>query len=49
MFWRKNTGGDRAVKTCAHSLFEALVKEMKVDGRVRAEDLIAAAASIAGE
>jgi hypothetical protein len=49
MFWRKKTGSDGAVDACAQSLLQALIEGVKVDGRVRAEDLIAAAASIASE
>jgi hypothetical protein len=49
MFWRKKNDTGSIVDKCAHSLFQALVEGLKVNGRVRAEDLITAAASIVGE
>jgi hypothetical protein len=48
MFWKKKTSVT-AVETCAHALFQTLAEGLKRDGRIRAEDIITAAASIVGE
>jgi hypothetical protein len=49
MFWNKQKGQVRADEKCADALFVVLTDNLKKDGRIRAEDVIAAAASITGE
>jgi hypothetical protein len=49
MFWKRKPNRSDPVETCGRSLYQALVEGLKVDGRVRAEDLITTAASIVGE
>ncbi len=49
MFWKKETPRKAAVETCAHHLFQALADGLKQGGRIRAEDIITASASIAAE
>ncbi len=49
MFWKRKASNAAAIATCGRSLYQALVEGLKVEGRVRAEDLITSAASIVGE
>jgi len=50
MFWKKKTSTSTAIEEkCAKALFKTLAEGLKKDGRIRAEDLIAVAASIAAE
>src|SRR5258708_8751758 len=50
MFWKKNKPRAPAdEESCANALFHALAESLKTDGRIRAEDIITAAASITGE
>lgn len=49
MFWKKKSGPTSTAESCAHELFNALADALTRDGRIRSEDLIAAAASIVGE
>jgi hypothetical protein len=50
MFWKKTKPRVPADdESCANVLFHALAENLKRDGRIRAEDIIAAAASITGE
>jgi hypothetical protein len=49
MFWKKETPRKATVETCAHDLFQALADGLKRGGRIRAEDIITASASIAAE
>lgn len=49
MFFGKKRDNGKLAGECGHSLFQSLVEGLKAQGGVRAEDLIAAAASITGE
>src|SRR5713101_4099927 len=49
MFWKKEPPRKTTVETCAHGLFQALADGLKKGGRIRAEDMITAAASITAE
>lgn len=49
MFWKRKPSRGDLSEACGRTLYQALVEGLKVDGRVRAEDLITTAASIAGE
>lgn len=50
MFWKKKAKDINSIEeTCAQNLYEILAQGLKKDGRIRAEDLITAAASIVAE
>lgn len=51
MFWKKKSPHVAAEERCAHALYEKLAEGLreKDSGRIRAEDIIAAAASIVAE
>lgn len=50
MLWKKESSSSPTDENCADALFHALADGLKAkDGRIRAEDLITAAASITGE
>lgn len=49
MFFGKKNDDEDLAGECGHSLFQALVEGLKVQGGIRAEDLITAAASITAE
>ncbi len=50
MSWKKRVENIKSTEdTCAQNLYEKLAQGLRKDGRIRAEDLITAAASIAAE
>jgi len=49
VFWKKEAPPLTTVERCARALFQALADGLKKNGRIRAEDMITAAASITAE
>lgn len=49
MFWNKDKSAPEPIEKCSDALFQFLADGLKKDGRIRAEDIITAAASITGE
>ena len=50
MFWKRKVENIKSTEdTCAQNLYEKLAQGLRKDGRIRAEDLITAAASVAAE
>jgi hypothetical protein len=49
MFWKKDNPNVPTDENCANVLFHMLAESLKKHGRIRAEDMITAAASITGE
>ena len=49
MFWKRKPPREATIENCARALFQALADGLKKGGRIRAEDMIAATASVTAE